>query len=432
MKNFKKILVFLILVISSALCLASCSCSTATPPDESPEPETPATPSTPTVVTYTVSTSIVGGEGGVVVSSTGSDTHKAGDSFTYTVTPSTGFVIETITINSSTFFTHDANGYSTTAIEIPFVSISKDYVIEVVFHQLDFIVNVTVQDSGFAESEGGTVVSSTNSNQHKGGSSPVYTITPASGYCIYSIAVDGVNVFNYNQNPALSSFVIDDEFAQIQKDHSIDVAFYKLINPELNLISTYYYTNNSFLPSPLEETTLGSVSAKLKNTNALVPNGRGDEVTLTVGKWFTLSEIEVSTDGENYQKFYATSDFYGEGFRFVSATKKLIFDAFSENVRIKTFSTPAKIDFILYDYDRGETIQVDDKSVYSYYDGVGERKDYKWFYSLSLNYREESVHKSVNVTSTTFGGSEIFHIYLAENMIADTNEGFKFILIYKQ
>lgn len=436
MSRWKKLLAILVLLVGAATGFASCSCSTrhGSKPSGGTDP-VPPSPETPTVVTYSVTTSVVGGVGGQIVSEYSTNVFNAGASPLYTVVANTGFVIKSITINDSVFFTSAASGLETTIKDVPIISINKNYVIVAEFFQLDFFVNLNILDSEFAVADGGTVVSSTGSNQHKGGTSPVYTITPNDGYCIYWVKVDGVTLFDYLDNPNISEFVVDSVLQTITSDHNIEVAFYKLFDPTQTLATKYYKSSNMFMPETIMDTGENSVSVAVLNTNPLIPSGRPDAVTITEGQWFNLSQIAVSLDGGlSKTEFSASADFAAPGFSYNSLTRTIQFDNLSEDVRVETYCETKTIKLTIYDYDAGEVVQIiDSKHIFSYFDGVGERKDYYWYYSLSAEFREENVYRATAVGETNWAGNDIYHIYLTDNMIAQaTGESGidQFILIY--
>ena len=86
--------------------------------------------------------------------------------------------------------------------------------------------NVSVTIEGGSES--GYVISSTGSNRHQSGSSPVYTITPARGYAIESISVDNGIVFLHTLNGGYCEEMRTHTFTNIDKNSSISVTFKRM------------------------------------------------------------------------------------------------------------------------------------------------------------------------------------------------------------
>ena len=244
MKKLKKLLVFLVLAVGCACCFCSCSCSSKKAPDATNPPDSGQNGSN--VVYYNVSVVIHGNEGaGDVVSSTSSNRHEAGTSPTYTCLPSAGYAIETITLDGAVEYTHLIDGYSEEPISVPISNMSQDIQLAVTFKQMEYVVECNiVGDEGC-----GTVSSSTGSNSHLGATSPSYTITPNEGYCVYSLVVDDLTIYDYatqfvdNTLGATSEYILDEPFKIISKNHEINVEFRKLVDIDDVVVSSSYYKN---------------------------------------------------------------------------------------------------------------------------------------------------------------------------------------------
>lgn len=429
MKKLKRVLVVLVLLIGCSMWFVSCSCS-----KKPTDPEHPTTPddnqSNNTAITYVVSVSC--GAGGVYSSSTGSDTHRQYTAPVYTFTPNVGFAVDTVTLDGAVAFTHEAKGYNNDPVEITLSRIDANHALVVTFHQMDFFVEVENLDAGFAVSDGGTVVSSDGAYQHKGGSSPVYTITPKLGYCVYSLKVDGKAVFNYDDDPtkAVNAFTISNEFSEINADHSISVEFYKLVDVESSIITKYYYSG--LTSEPTLETDIDSVSARVIKYGNVVACGVPARIELSVGAYFRLSTISVTLDGENYtEEFSATEDYVGDGFRFNSSLMVIEFDAITDKTNIKTYSTPESVEVLVYDYDNKSYNPVPSgKTLYSYYILPSGQETYYWYYSTSgSHYDESNTYLLATITSSTIDENTIYHILLDRDMISN---GGNIILIFSK
>lgn len=427
MRKLKKILVLLVLVVGCALCLSSCSCS-----------KNPVDPTTPDdggstggelPDTYTVSVTISGG-GGTYTSSTGGNVHSEGSSPVYTFIPEIGFSVQKITIDGATYYTYEINGYTGESVQVPFNNISKSHTVVATFYQMDFFVDCIIYDTGYAVYDGGRIMSNTESFQHKGGSSPVYTIKPSNGYCVYLLEVDDDVVFEYETDPTLATgtFTISEPFVDISENHLIRVAFYKLTDLTETLQESLYYTSNDFLPSEKED-SFNAVTTEVETYGYIIPNGTEQTVKVTVNEFFEFESFAITFDGVTYsEKISAGEDYEGEGFRFIAEENRFYFDCLSDTVNIKTYARPKEIDLILYNYDTNESFIITGNRLYSYYVIDASLKDFYWYYSLSSTYTESSVYKNAEITTTGSGLNTIYHFYLNDDLIcAEENS---IILIY--
>lgn len=436
MKNFKKFLSLIILVVGCAVCMCSCSCSQ--------KPSNPTDPNeggstTPDVIpnTYTVSVTLANA-GGSYVSSTGNNVHAENSSPVYTIIPNVGYSVQTVTLDGETYFTHEVNGYNSDSVQVNLPRISSNHTIIVTFYQMDFFVDCVFDEDPYSFRDGGTIVSSTGENQHKGATSPVYTITPNDGYCVYFLNVDGENVFSYADDPerALKPFVLDSEFENISANHTIEVSFHEMVDVVSGLIIGSYYTDpkNDFLPEILPDETFNAVRAEIETygTNK-IPNGTPQVINLTINQYFTLEEFQITFDGVNYiNKISGTEDYVSPNgeFTYDATNKKINFTNLTHEIIVKTYVRAKAVDVVLYNYDTKESETVSANQLYSYFVVDSVFKDYYWYYSLSSNYREYNVYKNATMTSTSVGGDTLYHFYLDDKLLCSENNNI--ILIYSK
>lgn len=433
MKKIKKFLSLIVLMVGCAVCLCSCSCSKnpGNPTSPSTGGETPPPDAIPN--TYTVSVTLANG-GGSYLSSTGNDVHAENSSPIYTITPNTGYAVQTITLDGETYFTHEVNGYNSDPVQVNLVNITSNHIIIVTFYQMDFFVDCVIDTEPYAVSDGGTIVSSTGGNQHKGATSPVYTITPKNGYCVYFLKVDNETIFNYVDAPerATQPFVLDSQFENISANHSITASFYILADVSSGLISGNYYTANDFLPDVMEDTSFNAVTAEIETYgDELVPDGMPQVVNLTINQYFNFEAFKITFDGVNYStEISATQDYASPNgdFTYDATNKKFIFSNLAHTVNIKTYCRAKSVDVVLYNYDTKESETIRSNQLYSYFVVDNAFKDYHWYYSLSSNYAEYNVYKNTSITSTMVGANELYHFYLSDKMICSENDSI--ILIY--
>lgn len=418
-----------ILVVGCALCLCSCSCSKK--PDEPATPDGGGGPSGSELPdTFAVTVTIDGG-GGTYSSSTGSDSHTEGTSPVYTFTPDVGYSVQKITLDGATFYSYEISGYTGEPVQVPLNNIYSSHTIVATFYQMDFFVDCTIYDTGYAIHDGGRLTSDTDTFQHKGGSSPVYTIRPLNGYCVYLLEVDGEMVYSYNDDPSrgTETFVISEQFVNISKNHNIKVAFYQLKDLTTTLQDGIYYTSNNFLPPTMEDNSFDAVTTEIENLGYVIPNGSEQTVKITVAPHFTFESFEITFDGITYsEKISTAEDYEGDGFRYVAEEQRFYFTNLTDKVNIKTYARPNPVDLILYNYDTNESFVITDNRLYSYYVIDASLKDFYWYYSLSSNYTETSVYKDTEITTTGTGLSTIYHFYLDDDMICAENNSI--ILIY--
>jgi hypothetical protein len=144
--------------------------------------------------TYTITKS--GGDHGQV---TGPDTAEWGTDATITVTPDAGYHVASVTVNGVT------QGVAAT---YSFNDITRDNAIVVTFAIDTFTVTATAGAHGAISPSGVAVV-------NRGADSATYTITPAAGYGISTLVVDGVS------RATTGAY----KFVSVTEDHTITATF---------------------------------------------------------------------------------------------------------------------------------------------------------------------------------------------------------------
>lgn len=454
MKKLKKILVFLVLLVGCCCCFASCSCSSKVATDPTEPPTNDAPPVIQEATYYNVSVTITGGEeSGTCVSSNGSNRHVSNSSPIYTFTPNRGYAIESITIDGVLYYTHLKDGYKKEPTSVTIDNIEKDYSLGVTFKHMQYNVNCTID----GEILGGTVVSSTGQNIHMGATSPTYTITPNTGYCIMSLKVDGEDLYNYmndfvtNMEGATSQIVIEEPFELLNDDHSISVEFAKLYDINYMAVNTYYYQDyketEEYENSPIlvEDTKklllngIDVVTFEGFDDYEILPLGIKHKIKLNFSEnfssYFESVLVKVSFDGgiQYSEEFNINADYQdlGYGFKYDSETKVIEFEEFNDTIVISVCGKPRVISLTLYDYDNQTTISTMNTYLFSNKDGLNDTLN--WYYSLSDNYYISNLYIKANVKSVNAAGGKIYRIFLDDTMLAygDNDElTNKIILIY--
>ncbi|MCX8480504.1 MAG: fibronectin type III domain-containing protein, partial [Sediminibacterium sp.] len=159
------------------------------------------------LLTYTINA--IAGNGGSIAPQ-GTSTVNYGDRPTYTITPSTGYVIDSITINGNKIANEN---------NITLDSVKSNQTIRVAFKLLTYTINAIAGNGGSIAPQ---AISSVNY-----GDRPSYTITPNTGYIIDSILVNDTFVNNVN---------ISYTFDSVKSNQTIRVAF-KLQNFTITAIA---------------------------------------------------------------------------------------------------------------------------------------------------------------------------------------------------
>ena len=151
-----------------------------------------------TVTQYTI-TSSAGANG--IISPSGSTTVSDGGSKTYTMTPSSGYEVNAVTVNGSSVGA--VTSYT-------FTNVKSNQTISVTFKAItvtQYTITSSAGSNGSISPSGSTTVNS--------GSSKTYTFTPSSGYVVATVTVDGSSVSVANSYT----------FTNVTANHTISVTF---------------------------------------------------------------------------------------------------------------------------------------------------------------------------------------------------------------
>ncbi|MCJ8500056.1 PKD domain-containing protein [Desulfatitalea alkaliphila] len=198
----------------------------------------------PTPVTYTISAS-AGANG--AISPSGSTSVAHGGSQSYTITPATGYRIAYVVVNGSS-----VGAVST----YTFGNVTADQSISAYFTRLNYTISASAGANGAISPSGSTSVAH--------GGSQSYTITPATGYRIADVQVNGTSV------GALSSYT----FSNVTADQSISASFTLLSYT----ISASAGANGALSPS-------GSTS---------VAHGGSQSYTITPATGYRIADVQVN------------------------------------------------------------------------------------------------------------------------------------------
>lgn len=401
MKNFKKILVLMVLVLSSITWFASCSCSTNPQNPDNSGGGNSGGSSGGSSATYTISCSIDGTVGGTITSSTGSNSHRAGDSPEYLVTPYDGFAVMKIKVNNALFFTHEVSGLSTEPVVIPFSNISKNYEVVVTFYQITYTVETNISNSGYSSNLGGVIECSDSDGIYFHGDSTTYTIIPNEGFCVYEVKVDGEKFFEFNDDreEAVSADGIEVNINNILGNHTISVAFYELMEPEISeMVDGFYYKEGNTFLNPVVENV---ATAEILGEAEIFANGGAENIKLTPNKGFNLYKIAINGG----TSFDAEEDYEDPSGKFVYfADGNIIqFAEFDESTEIEVFAVPDAVRIIIYKVEEdGTTNSTLVESTYYVGDTFNINstliESYDLYYSTSENaYQETSTWISASI-----------------------------------
>ena len=184
---------------------------------------------------YTITASINGGNG--TISPAGATSVATGGSQTYDITPAAGYRVSYVLVNWS-----DKGALTSYTFE----NVQANQTIAVAFTPITYAITV-------AQGANGTISPYTSSNISQG-TNKTYSITPATGYHVETLTVDGLPVAPANSYT----------FTNIQANHSITAAF--AANPSYT-ISANAGTGGSI--SPAGDTL---VQAGLSKTYTIIPD----------------------------------------------------------------------------------------------------------------------------------------------------------------
>lgn len=149
--------------------------------------------------TYTI-TATAGADGTITP---GTDTYNYGATQTYTITPNAGYYISTVTVDGEVVANFTGNTYT-------FVNITADHTIEATFTQHQYTITAGAAAGGTITPSGTTAVAH--------GGSQAYTVTPATGYIISTVGIDGVAT-------TVNGATFSHTFSNVTEDHEIFANF---------------------------------------------------------------------------------------------------------------------------------------------------------------------------------------------------------------
>ena len=149
----------------------------------------------PTVNTYTITAS-AGANG--TISPSGAVTVNSGGSQTFSFSPATGYKVSNIVVDNATV---------TTASSYTFSNVTGSHTISVTFAPITYTITASAGSNGTISPSSAVTVNS--------GGSQTFSFTPATGYQVSSIAVDGTTV------TTASSY----SFSNVTANHTISVSF---------------------------------------------------------------------------------------------------------------------------------------------------------------------------------------------------------------
>lgn len=431
MKKLKKLLVFLVLVVGCVCCFCSCSCSSKKAPDTTDPPDSGQDSSN--VVYYNVTIVVHGNEGaGDIVSSTANNRHEAGTSPVYTCLPSAGYAIETITIDGAVEYTHLIDGFSEEPITVPISNISKDIQLAVTFKQMEYVVECNI----VGDEDCGTVSSSTGGDTHLGATSPSYLVKPSEGYCVYSLAVDDLIVYDYstqfvdNTLGATSEYILIEPFKNISKNHQINVEFRKLVDIDDVVISSTYYKNRfkAGEEEVQDDGAYGFTDMSLVTYEELkdykdMPVGTTQKLKFEFNDIASrvFSDIRISFSFDGGKTFLSDFSWKGyfnnpaSGVSYNPNTKVLSINKITENMQIKFVGHPMEIDLTIYNANEQTTVGTSKVYLFSDKENVGG--DLYWYYCLSSQYHLPNLYIDANIEEIQVGDQTFYNIYLDESML---------------
>ncbi|MGC8490569.1 MAG: InlB B-repeat-containing protein, partial [Syntrophobacteraceae bacterium] len=150
-----------------------------------------------TPVQYSITASVQGSGG--TISPSGTSSVSYGSSATYTITPATGYQISGVVVDGAS---------AGTVSSYTFTNVTANHTITATFTAVQYSITASVQGSGGTISPSGT-------SSVSYGSSATYTITPATGYQISGVVVDGASA------GTVSSYT----FSNVTANHTITASF---------------------------------------------------------------------------------------------------------------------------------------------------------------------------------------------------------------
>ncbi|MBF0560268.1 MAG: choice-of-anchor D domain-containing protein, partial [Nitrospirae bacterium] len=228
-----------------------------------------------TITTYTI-TATAGSNGSITPA--GSTTVNSGGSQTYTITPNTGYRIYDVQVDGASV------GAVTT---YPFNSVTASHTIAVTFAINTYPITAYASANGSISPSG-----STNINY---GSSQTYTISPAAGYRVSDVQVDGLSI------GAATVYT----FSNVTANHSISASFAsqpvkRLSGSAITYYSTLQDAYNAAIDGDIIQAQAGTLSGNLtvnNNVSITIQGGYNGDFTSNAGNITTIVGQFQTTSG---------------------------------------------------------------------------------------------------------------------------------------
>lgn len=451
MKNLKKYLALFALVVACCCCLVSCSCFGGKGGDKnsdgSDDSQDGGDSQEQTTVYCTVDVDFVTAKqdanadekGGSYSSSTGTNRHAKGSAVTYSFEPKAGFKISYIKLDDEDYFVYENNEEAgNSGVEIEFEEIDDDHDITVKFEARIFEIVASVVEDKYSSSAGGTIALSDPSGYFKGATTPTVTLTPNTGYVIYSVLINGEKYFKYEEQKEQASQALVIPFENICENYSLEIRFYKVVEiPEALLTNTVLSTNEFGDDVALEKTPATTTVLFESLDGNAIPEGSEVEIKLNVKDNYELVELQLKLDAFNYtDKFPANVDYEETDFSYNARTKTIRFSSLSLETVIVAYTKGVDIELIVYNAGERES-DILTRDVNSSFIVSAEHATFDWYYSTSRDYTEPTVWIPLELSESTnpLTLEKVYYIVLSEDLISEakkSSENDCIILIYSQ
>jgi len=169
--------------------------------------------------TYTITASVDGGNG--TISPAGGTTVNHGGNLTYTITPNSGYKILDVLVDDVSDPDAVASGSYT------FTNVTSDHTIVARFIDITSVIYTITATVG----DGEGIITPSGEIQVAEGGSQTFTMTPATGWKIDLVLIDGINDDNAVESGTYT-------FTNVNDDHTITVIFTFEDSIDLNKVST--------------------------------------------------------------------------------------------------------------------------------------------------------------------------------------------------
>ena len=217
--------------------------------------------------TYAIISGVTGGNG--TIAPFGTTTLNYGESQIYTMTPNTGYHIDSIFVDGS---------YSGTTSPDTIKNVKVNHTIRVTFANNQYTITASTSSNGMITPNGIIIVSY--------GSDTTFTITPNIGYNLDSLIVDSV------RQPVTLSY----SFTNVFSNHSIRATF--ALAPITVRLDIFEHWNLFSIPVFVTNDSVSNLFP-LRNSNAFTYNGSGyvikNKLNVGTGYWLKFSSLTIDT-----------------------------------------------------------------------------------------------------------------------------------------